>query len=154
MARMNISVPEEMRAEITRLGEKVNWSGLAQDAFAREIARLSKPKETTMSSVIERLRESKKKHEEEVVNFGKLKGRQWAEQRAEWPELQRVAKIEGPEHVDDWALEALFSAIDPDLSPPDVARHLGIEAYAITDEFAEAFIDGAREVYEEVEDKI
>ena len=156
MARMNISVSEEMRAEITRFGDKVNWSGLAQEAFAREIAKRARPKEYTMEDAIERLRESKKRHQAKVSDQGKEAGRKWAETQAEWPELKRVAAIDAPEYNGDWAVAALTAALDPEktLDWSEFAETLGIDPFQMNQELAEAFIEGASEFYEEVADKI
>ena len=155
MARMNISVSEEMRAEITRLGDKVNWSGLAQEAFAQEIARHSRMREPTMATVIERLRASKQKHLRETIERGREAGRNWAANTATYGELVRVSKLNmvGPE---GYAWGVLRNAVDPmdRLENHELLALFLLDAGDVVDETIEAFVEGATAVFEEVEDQI
>jgi hypothetical protein len=72
--------------------------------------------------------------------------------------LVRVAKVEFPDYPQDeeWPLTALKRALDPDdvwSWPEFIERGLRLEGDP-TPEFAEAFIEGAQEFFEEVEGEI
>jgi hypothetical protein len=109
-----------------------------------------------MSTVVERLRASREQYIANEKRYGHEAGRKWAEDKASYLDLTRIALISDPPSADGWALTALYKVVDPDeqLDGEDVARYLNLHPNDITDEFAAAFIEGAKEVYNEVKDQI
>src|ERR1700733_607916 len=102
MARVSIYVTEDLKTRMDRIGEAANWSEIVRPAILSEVASHEHRKGKTMATVVERLRASRIKHDQEMETLGAEAGRTWASDTAEFAELQRVSKIEpGPE--DEWA---------------------------------------------------
>jgi hypothetical protein len=158
MARVSIYVQDELKSRMDRIGESVNWSEVVRPAILSEIASHEHRKGANMTTVIDRLRASKEKYVQEVAGAGKGAGRAWAADKADYRDLKRIAAIEEPQYdSDDWALTALWHALDPEhqLDGEEMANHLRVENEDdLTEEFARGFIEGAREIFEEVEDQI
>lgn len=62
MARINLSIPDDLRARMDPLEKRFNWSEVAAAAFEREIAKATFDEEN-MDLVIERLKASKSDYE-------------------------------------------------------------------------------------------
>src|SRR5215207_6916995 len=106
-----------------------------------------------MTTVIERLRASKQEYLEETKSRGRAAGRSWAENRAKYPELRRVADIDGDLWTDASAL--LKNAVDPDheMSWGEFCEYL-FEFKLVNDmpeEYFDALIEGAQELFGEIE---
>lgn len=89
---------------------------------------------------IERLRASKKLYDEGNKSEGVEAGKEWALNEGEFDELEKVARLN--EHPGTDPLEALRET-NPDL----------LDSYdeeVLSDEWAEGFIEGAAEIYEQV----
>ena len=106
-----------------------------------------------MDDVVERLRASKKRVEEDAFEEGKTSGRDWAEASAEFDELERVVK--GDLGGNDDQLASLKRLIDP----TDEADAYFWEKFlpqgheqesAGNNAFAQGFVAGAIAVYREV----
>ncbi|MBB5536833.1 hypothetical protein [Rhizobium giardinii] len=118
-----------------------------------------------MNTVIERLRASRMKVEEEQRPEWVKDGREWAMETAEYDELERVAELAGqldrePRLYPDaeTLLKALYEAIyqDPDgYSMPELAELLTGDAtrWPSRDQLCWV-IEGAQQVWNEVSDKI
>ena len=92
MAKISIYIPDELKVRMdTR--PNLNWSALAQRSFELEIA--STGKTGNMEAVIERLKASKRRIEEEEKPEWVNMGREWASNEAEFRELKRVANVNG-----------------------------------------------------------
>lgn len=148
MARMNISVPDELKNRMDNAGNGENWSAIACTAFEirlGEIAKLKQEKE--MSDVIQRLRASKKSRQTEAFSLGEKLGYQWARDRAEFDELERVLDFEGDkvDAFDRFVTEGAYDLWDSlCVEPEDIKR----------DGFLDGFIDGVTRLYNEVADAL
>lgn len=112
-----------------------------------------------MQTVIERLRASKIQHEDQYTAAGRAAGRRWAEQRAEYPALCRVAHLDAHKadaltlaralhggEVDWNEAEHCLEALGP--APVSMAND------ELLDRYFAGVVLGAREVLEAVEDAI
>ncbi|WP_298876829.1 hypothetical protein [uncultured Bradyrhizobium sp.] len=159
MARINVSVPDSLKERMSALDDRVNWSEVAQAAFEREVtARTFKGDD--MEGVIERLRASKDQYEDEERDNGIVHGREWAKRRASFKELKAIAQI-------DFG-SGYFEEFDMGMKVDEVlnndVRNEGPEASLWSDgssnlvmpgnAYVEAFVEGAKEVWDEVSDKI
>lgn len=69
----------------------VNWSRIAAEAFERE---LNRKEDTTMESVIERLRASKMQRGLDYFALGEARGLEWAKHTAEYGDLRRLERFD------------------------------------------------------------
>ena len=124
MARMNISVPDELRMRINAFGDQVNWSAIAQEAFVRQLNILEAKGTGDMeTAVIERLRASKEKHQggRKVDILRNVTA--WCENHAEYDELQRIAKLHDVDYdvtIVDIAVKLKGFTDRNELSPEDI----------------------------------
>src|SRR5438094_610841 len=89
--RMNISVPDTLKARMDLIVEAVNWSALACLAFEDKIAEIATRKEKkTMQDVIDRLKVSHRANLDALTTEGLECGRQWAMHKASAVELRRI----------------------------------------------------------------
>jgi hypothetical protein len=151
MARLSIYITDELKQRMDKVGKAVSWSEIARPVFLDAVAKHEHRRKQDMTTTIERLRASKEKYIEETRRGGKEAGRQWASDKAEYADLVRVANITDP------TLDALGEAIDPEdrLDWPDKYSIIGLDEYECSDdEYVKAFIEGAQEMYSEIEDKL
>jgi hypothetical protein len=154
VARISLYVFDELKAEMDQI-QDLNWSDIARPAFMYALATRKQRSNQTMETAIERLRASKAESNKRDELAGKEDGRDWAEKRAEYDELRRVAEIKfvhGRSYLD-----ALHSAIDPDheLSEGEAKEQLfGDEHADVSNEYVAAFIEGAQAFFDEVADKL
>ena len=95
MPKLNIYVPDEMKARMDAVEKSANWSAVAQRAFDLELKHLEAVKEIKdMSDVIERLRTSKARTVAEKAEEGREAGVNWAKHEAEYEELKRIAALD------------------------------------------------------------
>lgn len=156
MARVSIYVQDELKARMDRIGEAANWSEVVRPAILSEVASHEHRKGKTMATVVERLRASRIKHDQEMETLGTEAGRTWASDTAEFAELQRVSKIE-PGAEDEWAAVALSRALDPNgeiSSLGELSEALGLLESDMTNEFLAGFIEGATDVFNDVKDEL
>jgi hypothetical protein len=162
-------------------GEKVNWSAIASEAFAAEVARINTRKEKAkMDDVIARLRASQREGVSLLFERGREAGEEWAKQEAEAIELRRLeqaryeTKSEVKSGFDNWLV-----GIHPDSRLSARSRFVQIirptehaldcestvEDFwdeALDDlacdsgdsEFVHGFADGALDIWEEVANKL
>ena len=158
MARMNISIPDQLRERMSPLDRKVNWSEVAQAAFEREVSSRSFTGED-MEQVVERLRASKASFLEQSERAqGKRHGQNWAKTHASFNELRTVANLK----FDDAAAGKYGIELDKALGNTEVRYEESFwqdgdpdRIWSIPpDKYVEAFVEGAREVWDEVEDKL
>jgi hypothetical protein len=135
-------------------GEAVNWSEIARPAFLAAVTSHEHRRTKTMTTAIERLRASKEKYLDEMEEFGRERGLQWARDNAQWAELKRVAELR-TDHPD--LVSNLRSAIDPEenLDTSDfLSAILSSDDEANEDRFVEGFIDAARDFFEAIEPEV
>ena len=139
-------------------GEAVNWSAVAKRAFIEAVATHFIRKDTSdMTSVVERLRASKERVEAASFASGQDCGRTWAKEAAEYDELQRIAAYEESTRPRLNDLLSLQNLLDPDDQMDWRDWKSFWEQHGDgkpNDAFAQGFIDGAAEIYNEVADKL
>jgi hypothetical protein len=161
----NITVPADLRKQMKELESEVVWSQVAVEAFRATVLKAkAQTGGNTMDAVIARLRAAKEQETNEVAQAGKTAGEHWAKHQAKFKQLQRVADdegvvgrpdaygwsgvyyevITGQSHDGDrWGIENFWEQI------------LGDDAGRIEDEhFLTGFLEGAKEVWQQVADKI
>ena len=158
MARVSIYVSDDLKARMAEAGDALNWSDIARPAFENAIANHNHRKGRNMSTMIERLRASKVRHEQDQDDDAKQRGRGWATDRAEFAELKQVADID----LDQFGkglnsiFKAIHDAVDPDdtLETEDLCETLFGDAVDHTDTWLIAWVEGAQEAFAEVKDQI
>ncbi len=139
MARMNISIPDDLKTRMDQVD--LNWSSVAQEAFtsALEIATLKEQAMNTEAG-ISRLRTSKKANFEMEAAKGVAEGKQWALEEAEYEDVERIAGLTDRIEDEGDAKELLIEA-----TTDDYGR--GMFDDDISDGYAEGFIKGVAEVF-------
>ena len=112
-----------------------------------------------MQTAIERLRASKQEMIAEHRQFGQKDGREWAESKASYFDLLRIAKIDlsEKERQPEGTLKILHKHFDPagEQSLREFAE--AGEVLGVTDpddEYAVGWIAGAQQFYQDVVDKL
>ena len=157
MARMSIYVPDSLKRRMDPLSDRVNWSGIAQAAFETELRLYPEWKEDQMTTVIERLRASKQKLSKNDLQWGIGAGQSWAENKAEYIELKRVAGLNDPDDDDEFEFDDLPRLLDPEgeMSYHDFWESiLGHDARDWSSAFQVGFIRGAKSVWSKIEDQV
>jgi hypothetical protein len=174
MPKMTIYVSEELQARMNDIppsaGEP-NWSALAQEVFNRECDRWVQRMKLApkIRDAVDRIRRSKEKSEDAERNAGDIAGRKWAAEKADYSDLVRLKQFAlrpnwRKRKADDIGLVwPVFNAIigwtdadeaedpyDPDWCI-DFWSSLTTQA---TDTFVIAFVEGALDVFAEVEPKL
>jgi hypothetical protein len=116
MARTTISLPDDLKREMDKLGGDANWSALAADTFLAEINRIKARKAALkgkpMEAAIDRLRQSKKAYLGAASERGKADGTAWAMDSAEYGQLKWIAdawpRIETCETADALGAPGVF----------------------------------------------
>lgn len=95
MARINISIPDDLHRQMQSTKRRINWSAIAAEAIA---AKLRTEEESTVSitTTVERLRSSKAHVAERAYHEGLRLGMRWAESRAEVEHLERLETARDP----------------------------------------------------------
>jgi hypothetical protein len=153
MARINIYVPDELKARMDSAGDTVNWSEVARPAIQAAVANFEHRKGQTMTTAIERLRASKAESAQASLSDGRAGGRQWAENHASYKELRRL--MDHDLHQVD-AESALRNAVDPkeELDYHEFLHSTVGADNEYDDEYIEGFAKGAQEFFAEVYDKL
>ena len=162
MARLSIYVPDELKTRMDAAGDAINWSEVARPAFLSALANHQHRQNRNMTTAIERLRASKEQHLSVIEGGGKAAGRRWAENHASYAELKAIAGIGLEDHDpdEDTTLSMLLDILDPErASADDFYETVGLEADrppsgSTLNRYVSAFVEGAQEFYEEVEDQL
>ena len=106
-----------------------------------------------MSETVERLRASRLSFEAEEYSNGTNCGKKWAEEKAEYGELLRLAKADfsDREYAAAWMPEHVIEVITADNYEFDLWDHEGLERVP---EFYRGFVDGAIAVFDGLRDQI
>lgn len=157
MARISLYLPDELKARMDAVADGVNWSEVARPAIASALAAYEHKKGQTMDTAIERLRASKQEADAEDKTEGREHGRTWAKEEAAYRDLQRLAKVYH-QRLDGYEpFDLLIKAIDPDgeLTQDERLTYLfGRDDFEAGIEYCDAFIEGALELFGEVQDKL
>jgi hypothetical protein len=159
MPKVNLYVPDDLKARMDDTGDAVNWSAVAQRAFREAISTHQIPKDRSgMEHVIERLRASKERYEDRQFAAGKEVGTKWAKSEAEFFELVAVASFDPDAHDRELNRDTLQWLIDPDgeMDPREWAEFLETHygRGKPSDAFIRGFIEGATEVYDAVAEQL
>lgn len=153
MARMSIYVTDGMKERMSALDERVNWSEVAQKAFEREISISTLTEDPKMDQVITRLRQSKERFKETEAKSGREHGRNWAKAHASFKDLQAIANANFGGR-DDLAV-AFDELLGNTAHDPDECFWQGPDGLEFpTNEYVEAYVQGAKDIWAEVADKI
>jgi hypothetical protein len=176
--RTTISIPLDLKQRMDATGQGVNWSAVAARAFEDKLAEIAAAKkEKTVDDVIQRLRASKRRADDEQRKDGFEAGEAWAKDEAETDELERLerflARLDGEpsfgrdEFFSDFGqktystAEGLYFALHPeDDRDRRAAEHFWEEALgdnvelASNDSFLRGFAEGAVELWQKYKDKL
>ncbi len=151
MAKMNISLPDELKAQMDQ--HKVNWSSVASQAFKQEVENIAYLN-SIGSPVKRRIAESEIQDIGGVEKYAHREGQRWAETHARAIELRRLeADAEDGVHFEDWdglVRVILGSSYDNHMADWFGAnRQFGGDVVtAFEEQYATAFAEGALEVLE------
>jgi len=152
MPRINIYVSDAMKERMDALRDRVKWSEVAQAAFDREISISTVPKDPNMDQVIERLRASKIEHEKAVAKKGRQDGREHAKRWLKYADLQAIANLElEGEHFASQVDRALGNS---GTQWGDSFWNDGEMNTAPSDDYVEAFVEGCKDIWNEIADKV
>jgi hypothetical protein len=161
MARISLYIPDELRARMDAAGSEINWSDVARPALTAAIATFEHRKGQSMSTAIERLRASRQLSHQRDKDRGNRHGCVWAEKKAEYRALRDLV-YRRSSHPAEEPLHALKCVMDPvyyhppeeefehfaaDDVDPEVLEHE-------SDEYWQAFIDGAVSFFQEVRQEV
>jgi hypothetical protein len=161
MARMSISVPDELKARMDAV-DGVNWSALAQQVWERAAC---KPMEGgKMNDMVSRLKAQKAEYEESETTTGHKEGRDWATQFADYEDLVRLEKVAAQhnDHLQDRHDTSLQDLLYNEFNPrnEDTLETMFTDDEGkpnITDrseENLEGFVEGALEAFGEVKGQL
>ena len=92
-ARLNISVPATLKAEMDRVSESVCWSRIAAEAFRVKLLDLaSQRRGDAMDDVVARLKAAGELETKQLTADGKAAGAAWAKAKATPGQLRRLDK--------------------------------------------------------------
>jgi hypothetical protein len=168
MARTTISIPDELKAEMDALGESINWSATAAEAFRAEVergkVRRARTEGKQMNAALKRLKMSKAKHEAEAQDRGHKDGSKWAMESANYGELKNLAQhwpaIESTETNNALGPPGVFQRM---LKGDGVSR-IDVDGFwtnlwkarddsdEYSSEYWDGFVEGALEVFEKIDD--
>jgi hypothetical protein len=165
MARMTISIPNDVRKRMERVKDAVNWSAIAAGAFEHKLGEIaSKQKEKSMENVVARLRASKLTHASHQNKEGYDAGVRWANDTADYDDLVRLRDLEideffagqpkAPYSASDYLA---FAILDIDVEGTDrggnreyTERLWGEQDERDEEEFCTGFCEGALSVFNKV----
>jgi hypothetical protein len=151
MPRISVYVPDAMKERMVAVGDRINWSEAAQAAFEREITMATMPEDPNMQQVIDRLRASKAAFVSSQAAEGRQHGRDWAKLRAKYEDLRRIARLELS--GSSYAIQ-VDSALGRESQQWEESFWFEPEGSVPADEYVEAFVEGAKDVWDDVSDKL
>jgi hypothetical protein len=168
VARTTISLSDDLKAEMDALGESINWSATAAEAFRAEIERANvrsnRIKGKKMTLAIDRLKASKKQFEDLARDRGHAEGVAWAQESADFAELKSLSKVwpltESCETEDALGAPGVFLRMISEGRLGDRQDindfwtnlgHEGGDQDQYSHQFWDGFTEGALEVFEQVE---
>lgn len=166
VARMMISIPEDLKARMDAVKDRPNWSAVASRAFEKELAEIaSRKKEQTMDEIMQRFRAEALEMEDEGYKEGHAAGRDWALHRATLKDLRAIKKAnidsdegwDGEPDAYGWGrciVEAIMG--EGEFSRKDIEAFCKDEmgnAYPDAD-VVRGFVAGAMAAYDEIKAKM
>ena len=156
MARISIYVSENLKARMDAVGDRVNWSDVAQVAFEKAVAAYEQKRGDNMETAIERLRASKQEGAQDDFFLGRTIGQEWAIKSAEHKELVRLSRIIFPNQDYRQAEDLLMRAVNPsnEYTKEEIYESCFGDDEDVSEEFIAGFIEGAKDFYEEHKNEI
>lgn len=175
MPKMTIYVPDELEeamSKVSFIDKTMSWSSLAQEAFSREVTRFNDRMKVApkMRDAVDRLRRSKERTQSTAKAAGDVAGRRWATERAEYAELVRLRRYSNRQKTNPpaqpstigkvWPVYEAITGYDhinypPNAYDPDECVDFwSTWADDATDDFVDAFVNGAVEVFNEIEQQL
>ena len=147
MPRVTIYVPDELKARMDRLEDRVNWSAAAQRAFEQALeAERWRNMTDELDRAVARLKQSKQDFDDKEKTRGAKMGREWALNRASYEELERLDGIEW-ENADDLSCQMVGEY-----------EHRTKSGFwddeQVSDLFATSFVEAALSVFHEVQKRL
>ncbi len=153
MARMSISIPDQLKVEMDAIGS-VNWSALAVEAFRRMVRKSRKVDVMNTYEVVERLRASYENHAESEEEDGHDLGVDWVAKQAEYGEILWIAEThDAAERLHAWRQIGILDSHLDRWDPEEFWEIVGADAYP-SRAFIKGFVEGARESWENVKDQV
>ena len=169
MPRIQLYIPDDLKARMDAVSDQVNWSPIARKAFEDELARIARRQEMSadLAGVVERLRTSKLGAAKDATEEGFVAGRAWAKGVAQYAELERLVNFDfsaGTPHAHAWQL--VMHVLDLDETFTDLsARQEAYDTFwegdvgvptsdVANDQFLDAFLEVARDIWNQVADKL
>jgi hypothetical protein len=148
MARMSISVPDELKARMDRI-EGENWSETVRPVFIAKVTYHESVEDAMTDKTLERLRLSRDEYLTERETDAKESALSWAKETAEYRELKRIAALS-----DEPTIEAFLKAIDPndDLSRAEVENIFGEDIF--DEDYLRPFVEEIKSFFEDVDSKL
>ena len=153
MPKVTIYVGKQLKDDMDRMGDAVNWSNVAQTAFSTEIRRKAwKMMDDKMQAAMERLKSSKADTEANEELVGKERGRHWAMNIASYEDLRAISQID----LNDIQYDGILpSIVCNKLEDRSFWREYSMRPNEeVTDTFVHGFVEGATEFFDEVSDRI
>ena len=164
MPRVTVYVPDDLKALMDEVGEAINWSGIAQQAFQRAILSNNVRRNGSMTNVIDRLRVSKTESENDEHEQALAAGRAWASETASYQELRALVQAAqeattSGNKIAPVALMLFATEHQPEPTLYDEAEEWLIDQgvipvfpgrASVTEKQIDGFVQGALNVWEEV----
>ena len=149
MARMNISISDELREEMDEL-HGVNWSEVARDAFDREVRKHRRVDPMDRRAIAERLRASYEEQRDLERQDGQESGAEWAAQFAEFSELRALSRMgeAASDTLFEWSVED--TPFDNHNRQEFWEGVTGDMDFDLTEEYVEGFVAGALDLWQKV----
>jgi hypothetical protein len=142
--RMNISVPDQLAEQVR--ARDLPISAICQEAL-RKAVELDEKKEQVMSdiqAVVDRLRRTQNEEAQRHIDEGRVLGILWAKQYATADELRQVAEGSGSDYElgigSEAGIRQFYEEVENNYDPE------------YQDEHNDAFVAGAREVWDAVKE--
>jgi hypothetical protein len=138
MARLNISIPDDLRESME--GLNCNWSAVAQEAFAHAVQlEQLKGQSQDQEAGLARLRVDKQRHSGLERAQGFQHGQSWALEDASYDELKS-----GVQATDAADVDGVVAWVTAQLSATDF--DLGLPAKTVGAAYAQGFLEGAADI--------
>lgn len=158
-ARISIALPLDLKSRMNAASAsniiRPNWSALLRPRIEAELANLERQR-GDQAAAIARLRASRLENEQYDLIDGTAHGRAWAEQRADYRALKRLARgAHQYKNAWDHPWEWLCKALDPQgrFTDEELGAHLFADECSDRLEYGtylRAFIEGAIEAWKEL----
>ncbi len=151
MARMSISMPDQLRVEMDAIGS-VNWSALAVEAFQRVVRKSRKVDAMNTAQVVERLQASYQEIKSAEQEEGHAAGVEWASTTAEADELMWLEANDelAADYLHEWRFD------DGPFKNTDQHDFWGCKKGegGPSRSFVEGFVEGAIAAWKNVKDQV